>query len=357
MYFRTAGGEAYAMKYMLVKWKRMAIVVNTVKMAGWIWILCLLQYAAHAADSQALIESGNALFHANKYAEAAQAYQQAVQADPKNRIGYEKLGFTLITLGKFDEAIIAYRQAVALQPELMENQQRLASLLRLSGRPHEAIVVLEQAIEINPASAGSYLLLGKYSAYQGDLTKGYQACYRAATLDPESFVTHSCLGMILTAQGKYDEAVSAYQESIRMFPNTLLSPGSSDHISRAQARLPLAFVYYQLSLTLAMMHKAPDAVDAYDHALQIVTACFSPPQSLSTPFFPVDLLYGQSVLSDEHFALPHKHLGFALRELGHPQKAILVLQYAKHLLTSMEPQNEEAIQEIDLVLNQLTAAP
>jgi cytochrome c-type biogenesis protein CcmH/NrfG len=51
-----------------------------------------------------------------RYAEAEQAYRQAISRDPRSADTYSNLGDVLFEMNRDDEAETAYRQAVRLAP-------------------------------------------------------------------------------------------------------------------------------------------------------------------------------------------------------------------------------------------------
>ena len=72
---------------------------------------------------QIIMQKGGALLNAKKYAEAAAAYKEVVDADPTNGTAALRLGMALNAAGKADEAKAALEQAAANGQEKAANKQ------------------------------------------------------------------------------------------------------------------------------------------------------------------------------------------------------------------------------------------
>ena len=78
---------------------------------------------ANALIPQIIMQKGGALLNAKKYAEAAAAYKEVVDADPTNGTAALRLGMALNAAGKADEAKAALEQAAANGQEKAANKQ------------------------------------------------------------------------------------------------------------------------------------------------------------------------------------------------------------------------------------------
>src|SRR5215831_483831 len=63
------------------------------------------------------IDEGNRSAHANRWPEAIQAYQRAVELDPSSATAYGNLGHVYGQMGRFQEAVVALQRAISLSPE------------------------------------------------------------------------------------------------------------------------------------------------------------------------------------------------------------------------------------------------
>ncbi|MEP0873166.1 tetratricopeptide repeat protein [Trichocoleus desertorum AS-A10] len=306
-----------------------------------------LPISSPSSDSKAdvLIQEGDKFFENDKLIEARLAYQKAAEINPTNAEAFAKLGKTLFFINKFDEAITAYQKAIKLNSKDIEAHNMLSSLLRIKGKRSEAIAVTKKVVQTDPDAVESHRLLGLLLAYEDNLTEASKACNRAIQIKPDYSQGHNCLGIILTSQGNLDKAISAHQKSIKLFINELDEPNQLDSEAR---RLPLAIVYYHLSLAFAAQDKRDEAVDTYNMALKISEPFFVQSENASHHPLGIDYFYRQVPLSSKHFAVLHKKLGIALKDTSQLKEAIPVLQLAKKLFS--EQNGKEEIADIDDLL-------
>src|SRR5262245_45646902 len=87
---------------------------------------------------------GRKALEANNFALAAEHYQKAVDANPKDWASRFHLGLALSFLNKDTEAIAAYRKVLEDQPGLYEAELNLGILLLRQKSP-DAVKLLESA--------------------------------------------------------------------------------------------------------------------------------------------------------------------------------------------------------------------
>jgi tetratricopeptide (TPR) repeat protein len=144
-----------------------------------------------------LARLGEAYELTQKYADAANAYQQAVAAKPDPAF-YNNLGNSLARTGKVDDALAAYQKAIALDPTNTAMYWRnFAVGLYNSNRIKESVEPLKKATEADPNSAQAWYLLGAALVYtmdykqEGDKTipimqpGTIEAYQKAIQLDPQ----------------------------------------------------------------------------------------------------------------------------------------------------------------------------
>src|SRR5436853_1914823 len=78
-------------------------------------LFTLLTVPANVAGQNATTsQTADALYTAQKWTEAAVAYDQITKSEPQNARAWYRLGFALHSLGKFEQAIIAFNHAVEI---------------------------------------------------------------------------------------------------------------------------------------------------------------------------------------------------------------------------------------------------
>ncbi len=104
---------------------------------------------------------GEAYDVAGRNDDAANAYQQAINAKPDVPGYYNNLGNVLARAGKIDDARTAYTKSAELDPPNAATAWRNFGIsLYNAGRLKEAIEPLKKAIDLDPKSAQAWYLLG-----------------------------------------------------------------------------------------------------------------------------------------------------------------------------------------------------
>ena len=68
-------------------------------------------------ESKELLERGASLASDGRYDEALEAYNKAIELDPKDAFAWFYKGFTLRDLKRNDEALEAYNKSIELDPK------------------------------------------------------------------------------------------------------------------------------------------------------------------------------------------------------------------------------------------------
>jgi tetratricopeptide (TPR) repeat protein len=105
-----------------------------------IWLIllvCALPVVAQTRPPAA--QEADALFQAQKWAEAARAYETITKSDPSNARAWNRLGQSLQTMGRYQQAIEAYQHAVLIgsNPVIMYNLAVVYSRMKDQERAFE----------------------------------------------------------------------------------------------------------------------------------------------------------------------------------------------------------------------------
>jgi tetratricopeptide (TPR) repeat protein len=192
-------------------------------------------------SAEVWFNKGIALNDLGKYDDAMQAFDKAIELDPKFALPWNNKGLILDNQGKLDEAIKAYDEATSLDPNFALAWNNKGNVLKAQGKYDEAIEAYGEAIRSDPNFAWAWngkglALYNKGLAFnnQGKLDeaiKAYDEAISAYTealkIEPNHPEAKTNLaqawnnkGNALKAQpGKQDEAIKAYEEAIRLNPN------------------------------------------------------------------------------------------------------------------------------------------
>ena len=115
---------------------------------------------------------GEAYDLAGRNDEAAQAYQQAINAKPNDPGYYNNLGNVLARAGKIDEARVAYTKSAELDPTKAATAWRNFGIsLYNANRLGDAVEPLQKSAELDPKSAQTWYLLGASLVYKMTVKK------------------------------------------------------------------------------------------------------------------------------------------------------------------------------------------
>ena len=86
-----------------------------------------------------------------RYKEALEDAEKAVQMAPGYVQAYNSVGTALMKLNRPDEALAKFKEAVKINPFYASPYANMANILRELNRPDEAAKMLEKAFQLNPA--------------------------------------------------------------------------------------------------------------------------------------------------------------------------------------------------------------
>ena len=144
---------------------------------------------------QVLLEQGQTLYDAGRYAEAQAVFQQAVDLEPKSALAHYQLGMALYQQEDNKEALKHFQRTIKLKRKMPEGHIGVGLVyLRTKNRRFDAREKLRTAAKLDPESAQIQYYLGLSYIGQNSLTKsrGYGAFKdgqkyfkRAIDLDPQ----------------------------------------------------------------------------------------------------------------------------------------------------------------------------
>jgi tetratricopeptide (TPR) repeat protein len=168
--------------------------------------------------------------------QAAKEFQAAQQAAPEKdsnlHLIYAKLGEAYDTAGRNDEAAQAYQQAINAKPDVPGYYNNLGNVLARAGKIDEAKAAYTKSAEMDPANAATAWRNFGISLYNANrLGDAVEPLQKSAELDPKNPQTWYLLGASLvykmTLKKVGDKQVpefapgtiEAYQKAIDLDPN------------------------------------------------------------------------------------------------------------------------------------------
>ena len=129
-------------------------------------VLIIFGCSSQGNNVQGLLDEGANLFQKGSFDAAIQKYNEALQIDPNNSVGYNLLGMAYRfkfnqtgTQEYKDKEIESFKKAVTLDPNFWVAYKNLAASLYYQNRKKESVPYLEKALELQPNDPEKALLL------------------------------------------------------------------------------------------------------------------------------------------------------------------------------------------------------
>ncbi len=177
---------------------------------------------------------------------AIDASSRAARLEPSLGPVQETRGRIDLLLGKPDEAAEAFRQALRAQPLSVEAQLGLATALQKLGRNTEAGREYRRAVETQPGWWSTHSHLGVFQLTTGEFDGALASFRTALSLSPDNTRVLENLGVTLQQLGRHEEAILEYRRSI--------------------ATRPTASALSNLGTCLFVLGRYDEAVQAYERA-------------------------------------------------------------------------------------------
>jgi tetratricopeptide (TPR) repeat protein len=171
-----------------------------------------------------LLEKGNQMRDARRFAEAEDSYQSILKLKPRDGRAAYGLGNIYSDQQRWDEAETAYRNAVLWSPSDVDALVALSVVLVQpragagnAKRFADAETFARRAIQLQPKNAVAWDRLGVALQSRGLFNDETEHSYRRAVeLDPQFAVAYAHLARVLKRLGRKDEAAPLYDRAIQL---------------------------------------------------------------------------------------------------------------------------------------------
>lgn len=294
-------------------------------------------------------------------AEAITQYQQAIErhtVPTDAAISWNNLGDVYQAQRQYEQAVQAYQRAIELDPRYARPWKSLADVYRAQGRTDGVIEAYQQAISLDPDYAWPYHSLGlmykQQRAYPQAVNYYRQAIQRHQN-DRDRAVSWNGLGNVYLAGGHYDQAVDAYQKAIQLnrddawpYHNLAFVQKQLGHyqrsiglylqaIDRFDRDRPAAISWNNLGNVYSLLKRHQEAIEAYQTAIDLHPDYALPWNSLGEIYLatnrPEEAVnsYQEALRREPGYVLAWKNLGDAYWRLKKYDETIRVYEKAIQL--------------------------
>ena len=169
------------------------------------------------------LRKGDIHLRQGRYAEAIDAYEKAIELDPRYAKAWNNKGLALDNLSKLDESIQVFEKAVEINPRYAEAWYNKGAVLDDQGKYDEAIKAYNKAIELKPNYVAAINSKGFALMEFGKYDESIKEYDKAIEIKPRSLDAWSGKGLVLNTMKKYEEAVQCYDEAVKFNPKNTTS--------------------------------------------------------------------------------------------------------------------------------------
>jgi tetratricopeptide (TPR) repeat protein len=198
----------------------------------------------------AWVALGQALKAAERYEEAANAYEHAIRLDGMNALARLGLGELKIATGRPEDAIAEFELALKRRPALVAAHLGLGNALASMGRNEEALEKYEAALALRPRLAEGEFAAGFALARLGRTKEAETRYRRAVAARPDFAAAWVNFGSLLREQGKDVFAEAALRRAVELRPDMVSGWLNLAALERERCRPEAAENYLHKALAL-----------------------------------------------------------------------------------------------------------
>ncbi len=165
-----------------------------------------------------LFLKGIKLYEEQNYAEAAEAYEEAIQLNPDQWGYYLNLGLAYKKLNEREKAAAAFQKAVELNPDSFSSNKELGEVLAKEGKFEEAKAYYLKATELDPDDPDAFYNLGVCLTNLGESDGAVDAFLRTIELKADYADAYYQIGTLYIGQNKVEEAVESLEKFLELAP-------------------------------------------------------------------------------------------------------------------------------------------
>ncbi len=159
---------------------------------------------------------GTALYNQGNYRKALEAYQRATEIDSNNAVVWVSAGLVLNRLQRYQQALVHFERALSIDKTYVAAWNGKADAQLDMNMPSEALSSYEQGLTIDPKSFQAWNGLGNARSCLRDFNGAVDAYTRALLVNPRSAVAWCNKAEALIRLGHNRAALDALNEATEM---------------------------------------------------------------------------------------------------------------------------------------------
>ena len=259
---------------------------------------CDINFLAAYTNAVAYNNRARTLYRLNRYDEALQECEKAIQLDPKFAVAYDTRGRILNRRARYDEALQECEKAIQLDPKLAEAYDDKGWALYGLNRYQESLAACEQAIWLDSQIAAAYNNKGRALNELERYKEALDAYKHAIMLDGNDARVYYNTGQTLRNLRSFEEALEAFEQAIKLDHN-------------------YAAAYQNKGQILLRLQRYEKALQAFDQAIKLYEDALKSPD--------------RATIFNSKLAVAYKDKGQTLYKLAHRKKALKAFEQAIQL--------------------------
>jgi protein O-GlcNAc transferase len=163
---------------------------------------------------QAFYFLGLILAGRNRFAAAADHFEQATRINPQFLEGYFNRGVVLTAVNRLGDALESYRRALSIRADYLDAYYNGADVLMKLRRFPEALDFYDRLLGCNPAHAGALNNRGNLLRELGRLDEAMASYDRALQFNPDHAEAWTNRGVALASLLRFEEAIKCHDRAL-----------------------------------------------------------------------------------------------------------------------------------------------
>ena len=164
------------------------------------------------------LSRGKIAFEAQRYAEAANEFRKAVEANRDSAAARVNLGAALTQMGDLNGAVEQFEEALRIEPGKANAHYNLAVLLARQSKHDEAIAHLRSALKVEPNDRSARFLLAQELNRQGRLDEALTEYSSVVKADPNNEAALLEQARLLYRKGQVKQALDGLEKAHAQYP-------------------------------------------------------------------------------------------------------------------------------------------